>query len=352
MAFLNKTKQIYLIFLVAAVFSACSHNKKGIDVSNIPVTVKIERFDHDFDEMSRKPMAQQAQYLQQKYGRFYANFIAMLMKDAGTDISNPTYLDSLKNVFANKDYHALKHDVDSVYPNLDKPEAELTDAFKHLKYYFPDKKLPAVYAYFSGFQVQIAEGGSYVGIGLDMFLGANSRFYPALVEMYPTYMSRHFTPQNICPRVMEGIAREDMFPEPDSDKSMLQHMIYEGKVLYFLDDMLPNTPDSLKIDYTPAQLKWCQKYKSEMWAYFLDQNLLYETDEMKLQKFLGESPFTPGIGEKNEASPKLGVWMGWQIVRQYMDKHPDVTLKQLMTDGDAQKILNGAKYHPKDDDTE
>lgn len=348
MTFINKTKQIYLFFLVAALFAACSHSKKDIDVSNIPVTVKIERFDHDFDEMTRKPMAQQAAFLQQKYGVFYKDFMATLLGTAGSDINNPAYLDSLKEVFATNDYHALKHDVDSVYPNLDKIDAQLTDAFKHIKYYFPDKKLPAVYAYFSGFQVQIAEGGDYVGIGLDMFLGANSRFYPALVHRIPRYLSKHFNPEDICPRVVEAIAKEDMFPESDSDKTMLQKMIYAGKVLYFTDCMLPKTPDTLKIDYSKAQLNWCNKYKSEIWAYFLDQNLLYETDELKQEKFLGDAPFTAGIGDQNEASPKLGVWTGWQIVRQYMDKNPDVTLEQLMKDNDAQKILNGAKYHPKD----
>jgi hypothetical protein len=30
-----------------------------------------------------------------------------------------------------------------------------------------------------------------------------------------------------------------------------------------------------------------------------------------------------------------------------MDKHPNVTLQQLMADRDAQKILNEAKYRPK-----
>src|ERR1700753_2145840 len=139
MTFLNKAKQIYLIFLVAAVFSACRHGKKDIDVSNIPVTVKIERFDRDFDDMRRKPMAQQAGYLRQKYGQFYHDYIAMLLQHDAINTNDTAYFPLLRKVFADKDYPALKHDVDSVYPNMTKQEAELTDAFKHIKYYFPDK---------------------------------------------------------------------------------------------------------------------------------------------------------------------------------------------------------------------
>jgi gliding motility-associated lipoprotein GldB len=349
MTVLNKTKQIYLFFFIAALLSACKHSKNDVDVSNIPVTVKIQRFDKDFEEMRTKPMAQQAAYLQHKYGAFYGNVISMMLEDAGTNIKDTAYFARLRQVFAGKPYNDLEHDVDSVYTNLDKPQGELTEAFKHIKYYFPQKQLPAVYAFFSGFAVQVPVGDGYVGIGLDLFLGGNSRFYPSLTEAFPHYLSRNFNVQNICPRVVEGIAREDMFAESDSDKTMLQRMIYEGKIMYFMDKILPETPDTLKIGYTGAQLKWCQEFQSKMWAYFLDQGLLYETDNIKMQKYLGEAPFTPGIGEKNESAPKLAVWTGWQIVRAYMDKHPEVSLQQLMADNDAQKILNESKYRPKDD---
>ncbi|MEO6849618.1 MAG: gliding motility lipoprotein GldB, partial [Mucilaginibacter sp.] len=241
----------------------------------------------------------------------------------------------------------LKHEVDSIYPNLDKPGEEIAEAFKYIKYYYPQKKLPKVYAYFSGFQAQTSLGDGYFAIGLDMFLGADSKFYPALTETLPRYITRRFSPDNITPRVVEGIAREDMFPEKSTDKSLLSRMVYNGKILYFMDRILPDVPDSTKIGYTSKQIKWCDDFKADVWGYFLEENLLYETDYEKIQKYLGEAPFTPGFGEKNEAAPKLALWTGWQIVRQYMDKNPTVTLQQLMTNNDAQQILNDSKYRPK-----
>ena len=124
-------------------------------------------------------------------------------------------------------------------------------------------------------------------------------------------------------------------------------MIYNGKIMYFMDMILPNVADTTKIGYSTAQLKWCKEFQSKIWAYFLEENLLYESDFPKIQKYLTEAPFTPGLGEKNESAPKLAVWTGWQIVREYMDKHPEVTLPELMADNDAQKILNESKYRPK-----
>ncbi|HWZ16184.1 MAG TPA: gliding motility lipoprotein GldB [Mucilaginibacter sp.] len=342
----GKTTQIYLFFFISLLLCACGGHKK-IDVSNIPVEVKIERFDKDFDAMRTKPMAQQAAYLQKKYGDFYFDFIALILQNQDISIQDTGYFKSLRKVFANEDYQYLKHDVDSVFPDMDKQNAELTDAFRHIRYYFPKKQLPKVYAYFSGFEAQTTIGDGYFGIGLDLFLGENSRFYPALTNAYPHYLSRFFNPRNITPRVVEGFAREDMFPESDSSKTLLSKMIYSGKIMYFMDQILPDVPDSTKIGYTPAQVKWCHDFQSDIWAYFLNENLLYEADYLKIQKYLSEAPFTPGLGEKNESAPKLAVWTGWQIVKTYMDKHPEVTLPKLMAMADAQKILNDSKYRPK-----
>jgi len=85
-----------------------------------------------------------------------------------------------------------------------------------------------------------------------------------------------------------------------------------------------------------------------IWAYFLDNELLFESDYLKIQKYLAEAPFTPGIGENSSSAPKLGVWTGWQIVKQYMEKNPDISLQELMLEKDAQKILVGSKYKPRD----
>lgn len=340
----GKTKQIYLIFIALILFTACNRHGK-VDVSNIPVNVTVERFDHDFDKMRTGLMAPQAQYLLKKYGIFYQDFIERILP-AGS-IRDTGYFATLHRVFANKSYLDLKHEVDSVYPNLDKQNDELTDAFRRIKYYFPKKSLPKVYAYLSGFQTQTAIGNGYVGIGLDLFLGAKSKFYPALIESFPHYLSQHFTPENITPRVVEALIREDMYPEQDKDKSLLQKMIYNGKIMYMMDQFLPDVPDSTKMRYTPAQLQWCETFKAQIWGYFLEENLLYESDYQKIQQYLTDAPFTPGLGEKNESAPRLAVWTGWQIVRQYMEKHPEVTLTRLMADDDAQKILNESKYRPK-----
>src|SRR6202012_152460 len=149
MTVLNLKKHFYLIFFAAAILSSCKSHSK-VDVSNIQLDANLERFDQEFDAMRTKPMGAQAVYLQRKYGIFYHDFIGLMLQDRDINTRDTTYFKLLRQVFANQAYNDLKHDVDSVYKDLDKQDDELTEAFKHIKYYFPQKQLPGVYAYYSG----------------------------------------------------------------------------------------------------------------------------------------------------------------------------------------------------------
>lgn len=338
----SKFSQSYLFFLVILTFSSCRQGTKP-DVSAIQLNVKIERFDQDLYNRKTKEVEETDVFLQRKYGAFYEDFLHRM-------VGNDSYSNEqiLSTLFQDQAYEDLSQETDSVFASLEDVEAELTETFKYIKHYYPDIQVPRFIAFISGFAVQTPIGDDYMGIGLDMFLGKDSKFYRSIVESVPMYLSRRFTPQYIVPRVTETYAREELFLERDEDRTLLAKMIHNGKILYFMDRVLADqVPDSVKIGYTTKQLDWCNTFESEIWGYYLENNLLFETDYQKIQVFLGEGPFTPGLGEKNESAPKLGVWVGWQIVRKYMKENPDVTLQQLMAERDSQKILQGSRYKPK-----
>ncbi|MFD2583026.1 gliding motility lipoprotein GldB [Pedobacter vanadiisoli] len=336
-----KQWQIYLIFLFAMAFISCRQGNRP-DVSKIQVDIKIERFDNELFSGKNKNITGVDQQLRSKYGVFYDDFIHRILD------SRYSSTESLANLYRDQAYTDLTKEVDSVFPNLKPQEEGLNETFKYIKYYYPKAKIPRFIAFASGFAYQMPVGDNYLGIGLDMFLGKDSKFYKAIVQSVPLYLSRRFSPEYIVPRVAETYSHEELFSEPDENRTLLSKMIFQGKILYFLDQVLPeNIGDSTKIGYTQQQLDWVQNFEGDIWAYFLENSFLYETDYQKIQVFLSEGPFTPGLGENRDSAPKLGVWVGWQIVRKYMKEHPDVTLQQLMADNDTQKILNQSKYKPK-----
>ncbi len=337
-----KHSQIYLIFLFTLAFISCKRDNRP-DVSNINLDIQIERFDKVLYAAKAKNAGEVDQMLIKKYGMFYDDYVHRM-------IGSPEYSNDqvLSTLFKDQAYTDLTKDVDSVFPNLNAQEQGLTETFKYIKYYYPKAKIPKFVSFVSGFAYQMPVGDNYLGIGLDMFLGKDSKFYKAIIQSVPLYLSRRFTPEYIVPRVAETYAHEELFPEPDENRTLLSKMIFQGKILYFLDQVLPeNTGDSTKIGYSTEQLKWAQQFEGDIWAYFLENNFLYETDYQKIQVFLSEGPFTPGLGENRDSAPKLGTWTGWQIVRKYMEENPNITLQQLMAENDAQKILNQSKYKPK-----
>ncbi|TCC97873.1 gliding motility lipoprotein GldB [Pedobacter hiemivivus] len=337
-----KFSQSYLFFLFILTFLSCKQGTKP-DVTAIQLDVKIDRFDRDLYLRKDKDIKQTDELLQKKYGAFYDDYIHRMV---GNESYSPDEI--LATLFKDQAYYDLNKEVDSIFPNLVPIEKDLTQTFKYIKYYYPKSQVPRFISFVSGFSVQTPIGNDYMGIGLDMFLGKDSKFYRAIVESVPLYLSKRFSPQYIVPRLTETYAREELFAERDEDRTLLAKMIHNGKILYFMDRVLAdNVPDSVKIGYTAKQLEWCKTFESDIWGYYLQNDLLFETDYQKIQVFLSEGPFTPGLGERNESAPKLGIWTGWQIVRKYMEENPSVTLQQLMVEKDTQKVLQASKYKPK-----
>jgi hypothetical protein len=126
-------------------------------------------------------------------------------------------------------------------------------------------------------------------------------------------------------------------------KELLGQMIYYGKLLYFTDLMAPDANDSIKIGYTSEQVKWCVQNQSQMWAYYLEQKLLYNTNEIEYMKYISDGNTTQGFPKG--APAKTAQWIGWQIVKAYMQRN-NVSLLQLLNEKDAQKILDESGYKP------
>jgi gliding motility-associated lipoprotein GldB len=335
--------KITLFFLICVLTMSCNQDQ-NIDTSNIDVDLEVQRFDQDLSKINSTQAQQQLLALEKRYPFFYKDYFEKILNVGSTD--NIDYYSTITQVLDGTAFNDLQQETNAVFPTFDQYEKEITEAFKRIKYYYPEWKMPKIITYISGFQVQTPIGIGYVGVGLDMFLGKDSKFYPALVETIPRYISRRFTPENITPRIVEVVTREELFPELNNDKTLLSKMIYNGRLLYFMKQIQPEAADSIIIGYSTAQMKWAIDFESDTYAYFLENELLFETDYFKIQKYMAEAPFTPGLGIQNDSAPKLGSFIGWQIVKRYMEENSEVDLKQLMLEKDAQKILRMAKYRP------
>jgi len=231
-----------------------------------------------------------------------------------------------------------------VWPDMHDLSASLTEAFRYYSYHFPGESIPLVYTYISGvdYNMPIIYADGNVAIALDTYLGSDYTAYQKLG--IPAYQSRWMLPERVPADVMKMMALKHLAEVSPAPETLLEHMIYEGKKLYFLDCMLPHLHDTLKIKYSGTQNAWIKRNAGRTWTYKIDNDLLYSTDHSAITKFTGEAPFTSTFSRNS--APRTGVWLGWQIVREYMKRNQEVSLQELMNETDARKILTQSRYRP------
>jgi hypothetical protein len=246
------------------------------------------------------------------------------------------YLESPRN-------KGLQEAVASRYKQIPEIEKGLTLAFQHYRYYYPGSGIPRIYAYISGgdydYPVQYAD--SVMLIGLDNYLGMD--FKPYISDGLPVYRISRMTSANIVPDCIKVLGKI-VYPEQFPGNTLLEQMIDAGKQLLFVDAMIPQTDDRLKIGYSNEQCDWIVKNEAHVWAAIIENRMLYTTDGKLIRTFMADGPFTAEFSK--DAPPRLGEWLGWQIVRKYFENQPGVTLQEMMAEKDFQKILSTSGYKP------
>lgn len=260
----------------------------------------------------------------------------------GDEIDNPVAFQTLYDYITDHLIRELYHDTRDIWPDLDALEESLTLAFRYYRAHYHDMPIPRVYSYISGldYHQPIKYASNHLVIGLDMYLGSDYHKYSRIGV--PAYQIVRMDPAYVLPDVVRKIGEKHLQEPGIIPETMLDYMVYEGKLLYFMDCMLPGLHDTLKIGYTAEQAAWMQQNRGMVWSYFLENDMLYSTDRQIVNKFVGDAPFTSAFSRNS--APRTAAWIGWQIVREYMRRHPDVSLSQLINEQDARKIIHESRY--------
>ena len=233
----------------------------------------------------------------------------------------------------------LRQEVNTEFGDMSDLKVEFEKAFAYMKSYDPSFPTPRLQTLVTGFgSSEMIVSDTLIIIGLDYYLGPEASFRP---DDFPDYILSRFQKEYIVPAVI--LILSDKYIATDyEDIKMMADMVYYGKRYYFTKGMMPCTQDSLIIWYTGKQIEDITENKQLIWANFLQNELLYETNHITKEKFLGERPNTYEISAI--CPGRIGAWVGWEIVKQYMKSNPGINLRQLIEEPDAQKIFNQSNY--------
>ncbi|NOX48045.1 MAG: hypothetical protein GXO89_13810 [Chlorobi bacterium] len=335
----SKNTQIALkavfVFLIAIFLFSCNSESGKLDINIDDISIKpvhIKRYGQALFNIDKEHLKSELGKLQKEFPAFIGDDLVDTIKlmKVSNFINDPLLIDAAK-------------ECNKKFPDLSFLEDELTEAFKHLKYYFPDFEPPEVYSYISGFdhEYPIIYDGRMMLIALDMYLGPD---YPPYEKLgVPMYRIQKFGKEFIVRDCVDQIAHT-MMGNREHGRNILDLMVLQGKYLYFLDAILPNTSERIKIKYSKPQQEWAKKNETNLWAFIIENEVLYSTDKNVEKKLLLDAPFTSYFG--NESPPRLGEWVGWKIVKRFMQNNPTVTLEDLLKDEDSQGILQKSRYKP------
>ena len=299
----------------------------------------IHRFDKDLYSVDTLHLKEGLNSLAQKYGEPYINlyFNKVMQLDKG---DKAQMLQLTKIFLQDTSVRSVFRESLKQYADISDIQAKVTDAFKRIHYFFPEKKIPQLYLHVSMFNQSMVVDENIISLSVDNYLGAKYYGYQkAGIYDYQLYNMRR---EKVAPDFITAFLMTE-FTQPYTDK-LLDNMLFRGKVMFLLSVLMPNEQPEVLMGYTQAQMKWCKDNEKSMWLNIMDNRQLFSTDPMLSTTYLNEAPFTASVSQ--ESPGRVGIWIGWQIIKQYMDRHPNATLAELMTNNNYQQIMEQSGYKP------
>lgn len=311
-----------LFFIV----SCGKDDQREKEIAGIPVEMEIQRFDERFARATADSL-----------GELKKEFPYLFPRQYGDEV----WIEKINDTIQQE----INQEVEKEFSEFSGIRSELHSLFQHIKFYFPDLKIPTVITLTSevDYRNKVVWTDDLLLISLDTYLGEDHHFYIGIQE----YLKKNFEREQISVDASTAFAEHIM--ERPASRIFLANMIYYGKILYLKDVLLPFKSDAEKIGYTPEEMEWAEANEEQIWRYFVDKELLFNTDSELAPRFLYPAPFSKFYLQlDNEAPAVLGQYIGWQILRSYMNRN-EVSLEQML-ETKAETIFNNANYKPKKND--
>ena len=307
--------------ILAFVSLGCENEHKiAAEIEKVPVSLEVLRFDNEFANATADDLPR----LRKSYPYLFP---------APDSVWIAKLQDSLQQ--------ELRNEVKTTFNGFGKDKAEIELLFKHIKYYFPRYPVPKVVTVTNDvdYNYRVILTDSLLLIALDNYLGPEHKYYGGFQEYIAADLDRDLMVSNIA-----NAFANKMIPSP-KERTFLARIIYFGKILYVKDMIMPFRSDAQKIAYSEEQLAWAEGSEESIWRYFIERELLYSTDNNLNGRFLDPAPFSKfGLELDVESPARLGRYLGWQIVRSFMEKN-DVDMQQLLQ-LPAEEIFKKSNYKP------
>ena len=329
-----------ILVILAVLLCACHGGRDYFPRDIEAVEVDIVRFDSAQLAVRPDSVKQDIVQLYADYEVFMPMFVEGILR---LPVEDTAYLCEMYSNFLTDTTMGFAQTnalAQSMFADISKLQKSLNIGFSRLHYLYPEWEIPTVYLFVSGFNSSVMYYENIMGVGVDMYLGSDYPYYNQVVYNYQKQTMR----KECVAGDLLNMYIAYQIPYNSKYNRLLEHMIFRGKQMFLLSQLLPDEPAWEIIGYSKEQWDWCKKYEQAIWNRIMEKRDLFKTESMVRVSYMNDGPFTAEISQ--ESPGRLGIWVGWQIVDSYMRNNENVSIKQLINEGDAQKILEQSFYKP------
>lgn len=314
-----------LVFIIVLSLASCNHDSRiKPEINNIPIVVSLERFDQEFANTSAADLSK----LKIKYPFLFPE----------------QYHDSVW-VAKTKDTLQLEinKEVQLAFPSFEQEKEQLELLFKHLKFYFPKSEIPQIITLTNevSYDNRIVFADSLLLICLDNYLGRDHHFYTQISQYIANQLDKEF----LIADVASAITKPHLsYPRQNS---FIERLVFYGKELFLVSQLTPWLSPHQHMRYTQEEWQWAVDNEAQIWSYFIENDLLYSSNQDLDRRFLDPAPFSKfGLALDNESPGRLGRFIGWQILTSFAIENPNVPIAQILQMSGEQIFLK-SRYKPK-----
>lgn len=300
----------------------CSNNPYAVDIEDAKLYLKYQNIDSALRYSTPKEQIKLYNALS-KQDSDLAQFCFPYALQVSTK-SDSAFLFDIKRTYQ----HAFTKQISAVLDQKQKWRLQtfkqIQSALKRMHLLLPHTSIPSSVCFtYTQFAASAYASPKSIVLGQERYLGPQN----TLIRSLP--------PQQFYDWIKEGMSPQ--FASSDAllvwlntnvlkskDENLAAEMIRWGKLLAILEICSPELKLSQVLRYSDADLEWATNAERGFWEYLVDQQALFKTDQELLMNLLNEGPYT--IGLPKESPDRMGRFLGYRIVKQYIEnEQPSLT---------------------------
>lgn len=161
---------------------------------------------------------------------------------------------------------------------------------------------------------------------LNHYLGANHNAYKGFDEYIKATKDEKYIPYDVIEAL---IANTSYAYHSTREEPLLAMLLYQGALVEAKMRIVPGATLASALGYNEEQLKWLEDNEKKAWETIVSQEMLYSTSPENISKLISPAPTTTIINAN--APGRAGRYLGYKIVKAYLEKNPSTTLAQLLS---------------------